>query len=151
VLLVSVGASPDCAWLAGSGLSAGGVLIDAAARTIIPGVYAAGDAALLADARTGGPVASEHWEAAAWQGAGAARSMLGLAPRPAPLPAVWSDQHGIRLHLLGALAGSSPVVIGGSPDEGCGWALCERDARLVGALAIGAEGALPELRSRLAA
>ena len=51
-----------------------------------PNVYAAGDV-------TG----SAHWEAAALQGAAAARSMLGLPQRATAPSLVWSDQHGVRI------------------------------------------------------
>jgi pyruvate/2-oxoglutarate dehydrogenase complex dihydrolipoamide dehydrogenase (E3) component len=41
-VLVGVGVEPDTRWLAGTGLDAGGVRVDAQGRTPIPGVYAAG-------------------------------------------------------------------------------------------------------------
>ncbi len=75
-VLVAVGVRPDTAW---TGLSAP-----------VPGVCFAGDAS-----------GSAHWEAAARQGAAAARSMLGLPLRPEAPPLVWSDQHGVRIQRLG--------------------------------------------------
>jgi NADPH-dependent 2,4-dienoyl-CoA reductase/sulfur reductase-like enzyme len=61
----------------------------------VPDVYAAGDCA------SPGGVGHDHWESAARQGADAARSILGL-PIPAPPPhSFWSDQYGVRLHVLG--------------------------------------------------
>ena len=64
-----------------------------------PDVFAAGDA-------TG----HAHWEAAARQGAAAARAMLGLPARPEGPPLVWSDQHGVRIQRLGDLHGVRPLV-----------------------------------------
>ena len=74
-----------------------------------PDVYLAGDA-------TG----SKHWEAAARQGSDAARAMLGLPALPPAVESVWSDQHGIRIHVLGRPAGE-PVVEHESPDRLVAW------------------------------
>ena len=71
LVVVGIGTVPATAWLAGSGLDDGGVPVDAAGRTRVPGIYAAGDAAEHFDARLGAHVRTEHWEAAARQGAAA--------------------------------------------------------------------------------
>ncbi len=63
-----------------------------------PNVYAAGDV-------TG----SAHWEAAALQGAAAARAMLGLPQRATAPPLVWSDQHGVRIQRVGDPHGATPA------------------------------------------
>ena len=84
-VVVAVGVRPEAAWLEGSGLAA-----RAGSRTALPHVYAAGDV-------TGGG----HWEAAARQGAGVARALLGLAPAPPAPPSFWSDQLGLRLQCVG--------------------------------------------------
>ena len=76
-VLVAIGARPATAWL-GDGADA-------------PGVHVAGDAA----------AAGGHWESAAFDGAACASAILGLPPRPRPVHAFWSDQHGVRLQVLG--------------------------------------------------
>ena len=43
----------------------------------------------------------QHWEPAARLGAAAARSILGLPVAPAPPASFWSDQYGVRIHLVG--------------------------------------------------
>ena len=68
-------------------------------RTALPHVYAAGDV-------TGGG----HWEAAARQGAGVARALLGLAPAPPAPPSFWSDQLGLRLQCVGEPAGARATI-----------------------------------------
>ena len=95
-VLVAVGAVPDVEWAG-------------AAAHRRPDVLLAGDA-------TG----SRHWEAAARQGADAARAMLGLSPLPAAVESVWSDQHGLRIHVLGRPSGV-PVVAEEAPDRLVAW------------------------------
>ena len=51
---------------------------------------------------------SAHWEAAARQGANAARKMLGLAPRQDPPAVVWTDQYGVRIQRVGDLRDATP-------------------------------------------
>ena len=60
--------------------TAGGVPVDPQGRTAAPDVYAAGDAALVFEPALARHVRTDHWEAAARQGAAAARAMLGLEP-----------------------------------------------------------------------
>ena len=86
VLMVGVGIEPATRWLEGSGLAPDGVQADPSGRTAAPNVYAAGDAARPLNPRTGEYQRSEHWEAAAHQGAQAGRAMLGLEAAPSPCP-----------------------------------------------------------------
>ena len=81
-VLVGVGVRPATAWAAGHGFERG-VPIDAEGRSPLAGVFAAGDAACPLDFLTGRHRSAGHWEAAARQGAAAARAMLGATPRPA--------------------------------------------------------------------
>lgn len=90
-VVVAVGVRPDTAW---TGLWPRGL---PSARPL-PGVFAAGDC-----------LAPGHWEAAARQGAAAARAMLGLPPRLDPPALVWSDQHGCRIQRLGDPRGTDAV------------------------------------------
>ena len=77
----AIGVRPASGWFAGAALD--------------HHVYLAGDV-------TG----SGHWEAAARQGAGVARALLGLPPAPPAAPSFWSDQLGMRLHCVGDPAGA---------------------------------------------
>ena len=135
-VLVGVGVAPETRWLAGSPL-ADGVAVDDGARTIVPHVYAAGDV-------TGG----QHWELAARLGAAAARSILGLPAVPAPPANVWSDQYGVRIHLVGEPG--PEVEIDGRPEARDFTAVLRRRGVAVGALLVGRPRELPRWRRQLA-
>ena len=148
-VVVGVGTEPATGWLAGSGLQPDGVRVDRAGRTTLPGVFAAGDASRPYDPRLGRHVRSEHWEAAARQGAAAARAMLGLETPPAAPPAFWSDQHGVRIQFVGHPHGADAVDIVGDPDARDFTATFSRRGQPVAALLVGRPHALPELRRRI--
>jgi NADPH-dependent 2,4-dienoyl-CoA reductase/sulfur reductase-like enzyme len=148
-LVVGIGTDPATAWLAGSALGDGGVPVDAAGATAVPGVYAAGDASRPFDPHLAAHVRSEHWEGAARQGAAAGRAMLGLATAPAPPSSFWSDQHGIRIQYLGHAHGADRIAIDGDPPARDFTATFTRHDRPIGALLVGRPHALPELRLRL--
>jgi NADPH-dependent 2,4-dienoyl-CoA reductase/sulfur reductase-like enzyme len=137
-ILVAVGMAPATGWLASGGLAPGAIAVDAAGRTALPHVYAAGDA-------TG----AGHWEAAARQGAAVAATVAGLAA-PAPGPTgFWSDQHGVRLQFAGTAAGHDRVQVEGDPAVGDARALFLRGGRPTGGLLVGRPRELPALRRLL--
>jgi 3-phenylpropionate/trans-cinnamate dioxygenase ferredoxin reductase subunit len=103
-----IGVAPAAGWLAGSGLDTARVAVDAAGRTGLPGVYAAGDV-------TG----SGHWEAAARGGAAVAGALLGRADRPPGPPSFWSDQFGVRLHCVGDPRGAAEHAAHGDLASRC--------------------------------
>jgi NADPH-dependent 2,4-dienoyl-CoA reductase/sulfur reductase-like enzyme len=137
-VLVGVGVTAETRWLAGSAL-AHGVAVDDGARTVIPHVYAAGDV-------TGG----QHWELAARLGAAAARSILGLPAVAAPPANVWSDQYGVRIHLVGEVVGADAVEIDGDPAARDFTAVLRRHGVMTGALLVGRPRELPRWRRLLA-
>ena len=149
LVVVGIGTVPATAWLAGSGLDDGGIPVDAAGRTRAPGVYAAGDAAKHFDARFGVHTRTEHWEAAARQGAAAARAMLGLDVPPAATPSFWSDQHGIRIQYVGHAHGADEILIDGDPDARDFTATFADNGRTIGALLVGRPHALAEIRRQI--
>ena len=100
-VLAGVGVRPAAGWLAGSGLDPAGVAVDAAGRTGLPGVFAAGDV-------TGGG----HWEAASRGGTAVARALLGRGELPEAPPFFWSDQHGVRLQCVGDPRGARELLAG---------------------------------------
>ena len=81
-----------------------------------------------------------HWEAAARQGAGVARALLGLDPQPPAPPSFWSDQLGLRLQCVGTPAGAHATI---APDpEGRGFeAVYRRDGRVSAVLLAGRSAA----------
>ncbi len=138
-VLVGVGVAPETRWLAGSPLAGDSVAVDGCARTVVPHVYAAGDVAR-----------GQHWEPAARMGAAAARSILGLPAAAAPPESFWSDQYGIRIHLVGHAAGADSVEIDGDLESRDFTAVLRRHGALVGALLVGRPRELPTWRRRLA-
>jgi NADPH-dependent 2,4-dienoyl-CoA reductase/sulfur reductase-like enzyme len=148
-VVVGVGTAPATGWLQGSGLEEDGVRTDAAGRTRLDGVFAAGDASIPFDPRFGVHARTEHWDAAAWQGAAVARAMLGEYPGTPPLPSFWSDQYGLRIQYVGHAHHSDGVVIDGDPGARDFEAVFTRAGLPVAALAVGRPRAIPALRKRI--
>jgi len=149
--IVGVGTVPATGWLRGSGLDDTGVRADAAGRTAIPGIFAAGDASIPFDPRFGVHARTEHWDAAAWQGAAAARAMLGEEPGTPPLPSFWSDQHGLRIQYVGHARHADAVTIEGDPGTRDFEAIFTRGSVPVAGLAVGRPRAIPALRKLIEA
>lgn len=145
-VLIGIGTEPATGWLAGSGLDGNAVQVDAAGRTRAPDVYAAGDVCAPFDPRHDSYSRTEHWGAAAWQGAAAAKAMLGEEIDPAPLPSFWSDQYGIRIQCVGHPHLADSVVIDGAPAERNFEAVLTRAGVPVAGLAVGRPRAVPPLR-----
>ncbi len=146
VVLIGVGTEPATGWLAGSGLDGGAVRVDAGGRTEAPDVYAAGDVCAAFDPRHDSHSRTEHWGAAAWQGAAAAKAMLGEEPGPAPLPSFWSDQYGIRIQCVGHPHLADAAVIDGTPADREFEAVLTRAGVPVAGLVVGRPRAIPVLR-----
>lgn len=150
-VLVGVGVEPDTCWLEGSGLDAVGVRVDPQGRTPAPGVYAAGDAARPYDPALARHVRTEHWEAAARQGAAAARAMLGLEPVRTPLPSFWSDQYDTRVQYVGRAEEADRVAVEGDLDGRDFEAVFTKAGATVAVLLAGRPRALADARRRVQA
>ena len=147
--MVGVGTGPATAWLRGSGLDESGVRTDTSGRSRLPDVFAAGDASVPFDPRFGEHARTEHWDAAAWQGAAAARAMLGEYPGTPPLPSFWSDQYGLRVQYVGHAHRADAVLIEGDPGERDFEALFTRSGIPIAGLAVGRPRSIPALRKRI--
>lgn len=66
------------------------IVVDAGMRTMLAGVYAAGDAALAINANAGRRVVVEHWQDAAEQGAVAGARAAGAEVEWAGVPGFWT-------------------------------------------------------------
>jgi 3-phenylpropionate/trans-cinnamate dioxygenase ferredoxin reductase component len=150
-VLVGVGTVPATAWLQGSGLGERGVEVDSHGRTALQDVFAAGDASIPYDHRFGAHARTEHWDAAAWQGAAAARAMLGENPGPPPLPSFWSDQYGLRVQSVGHPHRAEAVELRGDPASRDFEAVFVRAGVPVAGLAVGRPRAIPALRKEIEA
>ena len=116
LVLVGVGAIPnlELARDAGAAIESG-VLTDAALRTDLPDVYAAGDIAEAYHPLAGMRLRSEHWANALHGGAAAARSMLGIPVSYDDIPYFYTDQYdlGMEYSGFGPLAGGAEIVYRG--------------------------------------
>jgi NADPH-dependent 2,4-dienoyl-CoA reductase/sulfur reductase-like enzyme len=148
-VVVGVGTAPATAWLRGSGLDESGARTDTSGRARLPGVFAAGDASVPFDPRFGTHARTEHWDAAAWQGAAAALAMLGEYPGTPPLPSFWSDQYGLRIQYVGHAHHANAVLVEGDPGERDFEAVFTRSGVPVAGLAIGRPRAIPVLKKRI--
>ena len=148
-VVVGVGTAPATAWLRGSGLGESGVQTDTCGRSSIPGVFAAGDACVPFDPRFGCHARTEHWDAAAWQGAAAARSMLGDYPGTPPLPSFWSDQYERRIQCVGHAHQADAFVLDGDPAERDFEAVFTRGGVPVAGLTVGRPRSIPALKKRI--
>ena len=151
VAVVGVGTASATSWLADSGLGKKGVLTDASNRTWLPDVFAAGDASIPFDPRFGIHARTEHWDAAAWQGAAVAKAILGEHPGTPPLPSFWSDQYGRRIQYVGHARHADAVTFEGDPAERDFEATFTRGGVPVAGLAVGRPRAIPALRKLIEA
>ena len=150
-VVVGIGTVPATGWLRGSGLGERGVEVDVCGRTALADVFAAGDASIPFDPRFRAHARTEHWDAAAWQGAAAARAMLGEEAGTPPLPSFWSDQYGVRVQSVGHPHLADAVLIDGDPVGRDFEATLLRSGVPVAGLAVGRPRAIPALRKRIEA
>ncbi len=150
VVLVAAGTVPTTRWCGGNGLGPGPIATDAGGRSRVPNVYAAGDAAAFPDPVSGRPLPTPHWEAAARQGAAVARSMLDLAPEADPPAMFWSDQHGLRIQVVGHGADCDRIRVEGALEAADFIAWLQRDGRPVGAMLVSRPDRLVAVRRAVA-
>lgn len=109
LVVAAIGVVPDTALAEAAGLAVrNGILTDARLETSAPGIFAAGDCAVVTLA--GGAVRSEAWRSARDQAEHAARAMLGAAAPYRPRPWFWSDQQGMGLQVAGDPARGARTV-----------------------------------------
>jgi 3-phenylpropionate/trans-cinnamate dioxygenase ferredoxin reductase subunit len=102
VVLLAIGAQANDDLGRSAGLPCrDGFLVDAFARTSVPGIYAIGDCTRFPSGRFGRHVRLESVQNAIDQAKAAAGAILGT-PRPYdPVPWFWSDQYEIKLQMAG--------------------------------------------------
>jgi NADPH-dependent 2,4-dienoyl-CoA reductase/sulfur reductase-like enzyme len=151
VVVAGIGTVPATEWLHGSGLGERGVEVDPHGRTSLPNIFAAGDASIPFDPRFRAHARTEHWDAAAWQGAAAAKAMLGEDPGTPPLPSFWSDQYGVRIQSVGHPHLADSVQVEGDPASRDFEAVFSREGMPVAGLAVARPRAIPVLRKQIEA
>jgi 3-phenylpropionate/trans-cinnamate dioxygenase ferredoxin reductase subunit len=110
-----LGVEPEVDVVLDSGIATdNGILVDEYCSTNVHGVFAAGDVANHYHPLFGHRMRVEHWQNAMQQGAAAARNLLGMQQRYAPVHWFWSDQYDCNLQYAGAHSKTDHVVVRGS-------------------------------------
>jgi 3-phenylpropionate/trans-cinnamate dioxygenase ferredoxin reductase subunit len=110
IVLLAVGAVPNVELAAAAGIALdNGIATDAATRTNLPDIYAAGDCASFPSARYGRRLRLESVQNAIDSAKAAAGAMLGGSPVYDPVPWFWSDQFDLKLQIAGLSTGATRV------------------------------------------
>lgn len=113
-VLVGVGAVPNQELAEACGLDcADGILVDQAARTEDPAIWAIGDCTRRPLPLYGTVGRLESVPSALEQAKQAAADITGHAPPPPEVPWFWSDQYDLKLQIAGLPIGSAETVIRG--------------------------------------
>lgn len=116
LVLVAVGAEPNDQLAADAGLDTdNGVLVDGAAQTSDPDIYAVGDCTRFYSGRYSRSVRMESVQNAIDQAKIAAQALLGQNVDYDPLPWFWSDQYEIKLQIAGLSEGYDKTIVVGDP------------------------------------
>ncbi len=111
-VVIGIGITPNTDAALASGLDVDdGIVVDAAGRSTVPHIYAAGDVAQRFSHRAGRHVRVEHFDNASRQGVAVAGAMLGRDAVNDDPHWFWSDQYGRNIQGLGTIRGT-PVVRG---------------------------------------
>jgi 3-phenylpropionate/trans-cinnamate dioxygenase ferredoxin reductase subunit len=117
VVVVGIGIVPRTELAAGLGIEVGqGIVVDAAARTANPAVFAAGDVTVQPAWRGDRLVRYESYQNAQEQAAVAAASMLGRTAAERDVPWFWSDQFDLNIQIAGDIGDPDEVAVRGDPD-----------------------------------
>ncbi|WP_416981820.1 NAD(P)/FAD-dependent oxidoreductase [Streptomyces sp. T028] len=149
VVVVSLGATRNTEWLAGSGLGAGprGIACDAGCRAfdirgiVTDDVFAAGDVARCPHPLFGYQFLSlEHWGNAVSQARVAAHNMLSESTDRIPhmeVPSFWSSQFGVNVKSVGVPSlGTEILIAQGSLEERRFVGVYGYQGRVIGAVAF---------------
>ena len=118
-VLIGVGAAPDDALARATGLACeDGVVVDLAARTSDPQIYAIGDCTRRPLPLYGRRHRLESVPNALEQAKQAAADLCGRKPPVPEVPWFWSDQYDIRLQIAGLPFDVHEVVVRGDPGAG---------------------------------
>jgi apoptosis-inducing factor 3 len=118
LVVFGLGIQPAVDYLAGTDLvSGGGVPVNSRLETRFPGIFAAGDIAIVPDP-SGEPHRIEHWVVAERQGQHAARAMLDRAGDYAQVPYFWTKQAGVSVKYVGVAREWERIVYRGEVETG---------------------------------
>ena len=154
LVVIGIGAEPRTELAEQLGLAcAGGIVVDACARTSDPAIVAAGDCAVTPHpaAADGALVRFESYGHATDHAKVAAATLAGV---PAPYDAVpwfWSDQGTLKLQIAGLAAGFDQTVLRGEPGQERFSVLYYRGGRLLAVHAVNSPRDYLAVRRALAA
>jgi 3-phenylpropionate/trans-cinnamate dioxygenase ferredoxin reductase subunit len=113
-VVIGVGVEPNVELARAAGLEVdNGIVVDEAARTSDPLIFAAGDVTNQPNDFLGRRVRLESWANAQNQGIAAAKAMLGQPVAYHDIPWFWSDQYHLNVQLLGIPHKSDETVTRG--------------------------------------
>ncbi len=134
--VVGVGVEPVTEVVDGTGVAVeNGILVDAALRTNVPGVFAAGDVARH-DHPVFGRIRVEHYDNAIKMGQAAARSMLGASDAFDDPHWFWSDQYDALIQMSGFATEWDRLVYRGEVEERAFAAFMLKDGVLLSAFSM---------------
>jgi len=137
VVVVGIGIAPRTELAAGLGVAVRqGIVVDAAARTANPAVFAAGDVTVQPSWRGDRLVRYESYQNAQQQAAAAAASMLGRPAAEREAPWFWSDQFDLNIQIAGDVTEPDEVVVRGDRDALSFISFHLRGATVAGVFAI---------------
>lgn len=121
LVVMGVGVRPNTALAQAAGCQLdGGVLVDSALRTSVPGIWAAGDVARWPEPISAMAVRIEHWAVAEMLGAAAARSVLGHPQPFREVPFFWSQHYDVPINYVGCVdVFDEAEVAGNIADRNC--------------------------------
>jgi 3-phenylpropionate/trans-cinnamate dioxygenase ferredoxin reductase subunit len=137
VVVVGIGITPRTELAAGLGVEVRqGIVVNAAARTANPAVFAAGDVTVQPSWRGDRLVRYESYQNAQQQAAAAAASMLGRPAADREVPWFWSDQFDLNIQIAGDVTGPDEVALRGDRDAPSFISFHLRGATVTGVFAI---------------
>ena len=154
LVVIGIGAEPRTELAGQLGLAcAGGIVVDAFARTSDPAIVAAGDCAVTPHpaAADGSLVRFESYGHAIDHAKVAAATLAGAPTRYDAVPWFWSDQGTLKLQIAGLSAGFDQTVLRGDPAAERFSVLYYRDGRLLAVHAVNSPRDYMAVRRALAA
>jgi 3-phenylpropionate/trans-cinnamate dioxygenase ferredoxin reductase subunit len=154
LVVVGIGAEPRTELAEQLGLAcAGGIVVDAFARTSDPAIVAAGDCAVTPHpaAADGSLVRFESFGHALDHARVAAGTLAGVPASYDAVPWFWSDQGTLKLQIAGLSAGFDRTVLRGDPGQERFSVLYYRDGRLLAVHAVNCPRDYLAVRRALAA
>ncbi len=135
--VIGIGVVPRVTLAEAAGLTVeNGIQVDAACRTSVPNVFAAGDVANAWHPFYDRHIRVEHWANALNQGPAAARSMVGDAVSYDRIPYFFSDQYDVGMEYSGYATDWDEVVFRGDREGGEFIAFWLADGRVVGGMNV---------------